>query len=127
MILAIVFVFWSSGLAERSPARPVPRSSACVGALAGASKEFCLGDEQVRLADAAPKGSAQRSRRLQTAAAHYRKAASRTSNFELAERALDTLVTLYDPEHLNESDRMELVWQELIALRMGLIGLGDPR
>ena len=123
VIVAIMLVFWSSGLAGQSSLPLVARASASVQRPADAAKEIRLGDDQIRLADAAPKGSAQRRRRLEVAAAHYRKAANGTSNFELAERALEALVKLYDVDHLNLPERMEHVWQELIALRMGLISL----
>ena len=123
MIAAIVLVFWSSGLAGQSPLPSVARASASVQGLAGAAKEIRLGDDQIRLANAAPKGSLQRRRRLEAAAAHYRKAANGTSNFELAEEALEALVKLYDSDHLNQPEQMEHVWQELISLRMGLISL----
>jgi hypothetical protein len=120
VIVAIMLVIWSAGLAGQSSLPLVARASASVQ---GATKEMRLGDDQIHLADAAPKGSAQRRRRLEVAAAHYRKAANGTSNFELAERALEALVKLYDVDHLNQPERMEHVWQELIALRMGLISL----
>lgn len=123
MIAAIVLMFWSSGLAGHPSVSSVPRASAGVQGLAGAAREIRLGDDQIRLANAAPKGSIQRRRRLEAAAAHYRKAANGTSNFELAEGALEALIRLYDTDHLNQPERMEHVWQELISLRMGLISL----
>src|SRR2546422_5708180 len=119
-MVAILLVLWSAGLAGQSSLPLVARASASVQ---GAAKEIRLGDDQIRLADAAPKGSSQRRRRLETAVAHYRRAANGTSNFELAERALEALVKLYDVDHLNQPERMDHVWQELIALRMGLISL----
>ena len=127
VVVASVLVFRRDGIAGQSLARPAPRQSTCEQAVTGAAKEVCLADEQVRLADAAPKGSLQRRQQLQAAAVGYRKSASHTSSFELAELALDRLVKVYDAEHLNEPDRMERVWQELIALRMGMISLGEHR
>ena len=122
MIVAIVLVFWSVGLA--GPSLPlVARTSPSVQSPAGGAKELRLGNDQIRLADSAPKGSIRRRRRLEAAAAHYRRAASGTSNFELAEQALEALVKLYDVDQLNQPERMEHAWQELIALRMGLISL----
>jgi hypothetical protein len=123
VIVAIALLVWSSGLAGQSSVPSVPRASASVQRPADAAKEIRLGDDQIRLADAAPKGGIRRRRRLVVAAAHYRKAAHGTSNFELAERALEALVKLYDVDHLNQPERMDHVWQELIALRMGLISL----
>ena len=127
VIVASVLVFWLDPIAGQSLAPPAPPRSTCGQAVTGVTRDICLADEQVRLADAAPKGSLQRRQQLQAAAARYRKSASHTSNFELVELALDRLVKVYDAEHLNEPDRMERVWQELIALRMGMISLGEHR
>jgi hypothetical protein len=127
LIVASVPVFWLSGIAGQSLVPPTPRRPTCEQAVTAAAREVCLADEQVRRADAAPKASLQRRQQLQAAAARYRESARHTSSFELAELALDRLVKVYDAEHLNEPDRMERVWRELIALRMGMISLGEHR
>jgi hypothetical protein len=127
VIVASALLFWLHGMAAQSLPPAARPESRCERAVTGAAREICLADGHVRLADAAPKGSLQRRQQLQAAAARYRKSANHTSNFELAELALDRLVIVYDAEHLNDPDRMERVWQELIALRMGMISLGEHR
>jgi len=43
-----------------------------LGAASIANAELCAGEQAVRLADAAPKGSAERTRHLEEAVSHYR-------------------------------------------------------
>jgi hypothetical protein len=126
-MVSSVLAFSFAGIAGQSLVPPAPPRSTCEQSVTAAAKELCVADEQVRLAETAPKGSVQRRQQLQAAAARYRKSASHTSNFELVELALDRLIKVYDAQHLNEPDRMDRVWQELIALRMGMISLGEHR
>jgi TonB family protein len=79
--------------------------------------ELCLGDEQLRLAEAAPKGSAQRTRGFEQAAQHYRKAVNLTASTGEKVRALDKMASLYDAKHLDQPEQMEPILRELIALQ----------
>ena len=79
--------------------------------------ELCLGDEQLRLAEAAPKGSTQRTRGFEEAAQHYRKAVNLTASTTEKVRALDKMASLYDAKHLNQLEQMEPILRELIALQ----------
>lgn len=128
MILVSVLLAGSLTAAPQSPPAPatVPQPSQrsatdCAEALGrepgAAAAQVCFGEQELRLAQAAPKGSAERERHLDTAAGYYRKAANLTSNAETKARALDTLARVYDVQHLNEPGQMELVLRELIALK----------
>jgi TonB family protein len=79
--------------------------------------EVCLGDEQVRLADAAPKGSAQRARGYEEAAQHYRKAVNLTASTAEKIQALEKMASVYDARHLNQPQRLEPILRELIGLQ----------
>ena len=117
-MIASLLVVWFLG-AQGFPPRAT--QSACSQALAtnrtGATVEICLGEEQTRLANAAPKESTQRSRALESAVQHYRRAVNLASTVESKARALDTLAQAYDGAHLNQLDRMEQVLREHIALQ----------
>jgi len=90
-----------------------------VWSLAGTPQctEVCLGDEQVRLADAAQKGSPERARGYQEAAQHYRKAVNLTARTEEKIQALDKMAALYDVKHLNMPHLVDPILRELIALQ----------
>jgi len=79
--------------------------------------EVCLGDEQVRLADAAPKGSAERSRGYEAAAQHYRKAVNLTASTAEKIQALEKMASLYDVKHLNQPQQVDPILRELIGLQ----------
>jgi len=79
--------------------------------------EVCLGDEQARLADAAPKGSPERARGYQEAAQHYRKAVNLTASTAEKIQALDKMVSLYDAKHLNQPQQLDPILRELIGLQ----------
>src|SRR5262245_12728847 len=79
--------------------------------------EVCLGDEQVRLADAAPKGSTRRARGYEDAAQHYRKAVNLTPITAEKVRALEKMATVYDAKHLNRPEQVDPILRELIALQ----------
>ena len=121
MVFGSMLLVWSLGIMGQSFTAPTPKESPCVQALAGgadaATAEVCLGEEQARLADAAPKGSAQRPHQWEAAVEHYRRAANVTSTVLTKARALDALAQLYDAQHLNEPHQMEGVLRERIALR----------
>src|SRR5258708_26192339 len=84
MVGRILLVGLSLALPAQSPASRAPQQSACAQVSAdalteGATGEICAGDESVRLANAAPRDSAEKTRQLEAAAGHYRKAANLTS------------------------------------------------
>ncbi len=116
---SVLFVL-SFAAAEQLPTEPAPRQAACLQALAvsidRAAGEICFGEEAGRLAGGAPKESTQRTRQLETAADHYRKAVSLSSKVENKVRALDLLTQSYDAQHLNDPKRMEQALRERISL-----------
>src|SRR5712692_5069549 len=80
MVGSILLVGLSLARPAQSPVSPAPQQSGCAQASAdaltdGAAGEICAGDDAVRLANAAPKDSAEKTRQLEAAAGHYRKAA----------------------------------------------------
>lgn len=83
------------------------------------SAQVCLGEEQLRLAQAAPRESSERSRHMETAAGHYRKAVDLASDTGTKARVLNALAELYDPQHLARPGQMELVLRELIGILPG--------
>jgi TonB family protein len=80
------------------------------------SSELCLGDQQRRLAEAAPKGSVQRRRGFEEAAQHYRRAVNLTTSTAEKVQALDRMTVLYDANHLNQLENIDPILRELIAL-----------
>jgi TonB family protein len=118
MMLAAILFLWS--LDGQSQA-PKASASACGQALAvgmsPTASEICLGEEQVRLADKAEKGSPDRARHWEQAAEHYRRAVTLASSIETKARALNAIVEVHDAEHLNDFREMEQVLRELIALQ----------
>jgi len=117
MFLGVTLLAAASFAQTPTPQQP---STDCAGALArgigSAVVQVCLGAEQLKLADSAPSNSADRRRHLETAVEHYRRAADLTPESEAKGRVLDTLARLYDPQHLNEPNQMELVLRELITI-----------
>src|SRR5262249_46290131 len=109
-------------LAAQSPNAPSGRQQPpCTQALAdavtdGAASEICAGDDAARLASAAPKDSAERTRQLEAAAGHYRKAAAAASKTSTKVLALNVLAGSYDAQHLNDPKQMETVLREIISL-----------
>jgi len=80
-----------------------------------AVSELCLGDDDLQAADALPAAAAQRSRQLEAAAAHYRRAVSLASRAEPRVLALESLTKVYDARHLNRPREVENALRELIA------------
>jgi TonB family protein len=122
IIESILLVGLSLALPEQSPPPLAPQQSACSQALAnaltdGAANEICAGDEAARLANAAPIDSTDKARQWQAAAAHYRKAATLASKDATKLLALNSLVTSYDAQHLNDPKEMETALREVISLR----------
>jgi TonB family protein len=108
-------------LPAQSPAPPAPQQSGCARVLAdaatdGAASEICAGDDDVRLANAAPKDSPEKTRQLEAAAGHYRRAATVASKPTTKVLALNVLAGSYDAQHLNDPKQMESVLREIISL-----------
>jgi TonB family protein len=95
--------------ARRPPACGTPVTSDAAVA------ELCLGDDDLRSADAFPKASGQRPRQLEAAAGHYRRALSLASRGESRVQALESLTKVYDAHHLNQPRQVENALRELIA------------
>jgi TonB family protein len=117
MILGSILLVSSLGAAAQVPTPSAPPQSACLQALTdAAASEMCLGEQAARLAGAAPKESSERTRQLEGAAEHYRRAVDLASQAEAKARALDLLAQSYDAQHLNDPKRMEPALRELIRL-----------
>jgi TonB family protein len=114
---ASILLVSSLGAAAQVPTPSAPGQSACVQALTdAAASEMCSGEQAGRLAGAAPKESPERTRQLEAAADHYRRAVDLASQAETKARALDLLAQFYDTQHLNDPKRMEPSLRELIRL-----------
>ena len=116
----ILLVGLSLALAQ-SPKAPPQQQTPCGQALAdaltdGAASEICAGDDAARLANAAPKDSVEKTRRLEVAAGHYRRAATVASQPTTKVLALNVLAGSYDAQHLNDPKQMETVLREIISL-----------
>ncbi len=115
LLLAVSLV--AAGQASQSPAVV---ESDCARALSSgintAATAVCLGEEQLRLGDAAARESRERRRRFDMAAQQYRRAANLRSATPTRALALNRLADLYDPQHLDQPYEMELVLRELVAL-----------
>ncbi len=111
---ALVWAVVASGQAASTE---MPRPPACGVAPASgtAAAERCLGDDQLRTAEALPKQSAQRNRQLEAAAEHYRRAASLATSGDAAAQALEALTKVYDAQHLDQPRQVETALRELIA------------
>ena len=124
MIVGCTLLVGSIALAAQAPppvAQAKPPQSGCAQALAGAvadaaAGEICSGDEAARLANAGPKGSAEKTRQMEAAAAHYRKAVLLASQVAMKVVALNQLVESYDAQHLNDPKQMETAVREIIRL-----------
>jgi TonB family protein len=97
-----------------------PAPSPCVEALTSATDvavgQFCTAEDLLKSADALPKDSQERSRRLEQAALAYRRAVSLSTNPDTRSRALNRLADTYDLPRLNQPAALEPVLRELIAL-----------
>ena len=82
-----------------------------------AGPDICLGEEQLRLGSAAPRGATDQLRYFEAAVDHFRRAAIVTSKADTKVRALDALVQLYDAQHLKQPEQAEPVLRELIQLK----------
>jgi len=93
-------------------------AAACTqaGVASVAASELCQAEQSARAADGLPKGSAERTRRLEDAAQHYRRAVDLASDVDGRQRALDALADLYEAARLNRPDLLEGVLREAIAV-----------
>src|SRR4051794_38064035 len=116
MTLSAVLVLALVGLGQAPP--PDTRRPATCGVIAAsgtAVAELCVGEDQLRAAEALPKQSAQRTRQLETAADHYRRAASLATAGDVGVQALEALTKVYDAQHLDQPREVESALRELIA------------
>jgi TonB family protein len=99
------------------PTQAAPQQSPCAKALTDAGAgEICSGDQAAWLANDAPKRSAEKTRQLEVAAEHYRKAVLLTSEVTTKVLALNLLADAYDAQRLNDPRQMETALRELIRL-----------
>jgi TonB family protein len=122
-VLAAAFLTLSMQGAQppgAAPPKPGPVVLDCAFAMSQAADALaslvCRGDEQIKLGEAAPKGSSEQHRRFEDAVTIYRKAESSTSAAAMKAAALEMLVRLYDTQHLNEPAQVERVLRELAAV-----------
>lgn len=78
--------------------------------------QLCAGEEALRRAEAAAKGSQERAAQLRVAAATLRRAASLSSKTETTVWSLHHLATTYDVDQLNQPGDLEQVLREWIAV-----------
>ena len=115
--IALVLLIGGGSQTAAPAARPSPCSQALAGGTSRATAELCLGEEQARLAAAAPKDTSERSRFFESAARHYRIAADLASTTDIKVSALEALSDVYGPTRLNEPAHWEAVLNELVALQ----------
>jgi TonB family protein len=112
-------------VAAQSPAQSVtrtPAASPCALVSADAVTdpavaEICAGDDAARTPVAAFDSTA-RTRAWQTAAEHYRHAATLSSKTTTKGVALNALTSMYDAAHLDDFRQIEATLRELIALKL---------
>jgi len=111
---ALVLALAGPGQAQSTDTRRPP---ACGVAPASgtAAAELCLGEDQLRAAEAFPRQSAQRTRQLETAADHYRRAASLATTGDAGVQGLEALTKVYDAQHLDQPRQVESALREIIA------------
>ncbi len=116
MLLSAALLFTLAGPGQAPPAE-ARRPPACgvTPASGTAIAELCLGEDQLRAAEALPRQSAQRTRQLETAADHYRRAASLATSGDAGVQALEALTKVYDAQHLDQPRQVESALRELIT------------
>jgi TonB family protein len=97
-----------------APGQAAPPPS-CVGGLSPAAAQSCLGEQEVRLAEAAKADEGRRRRHLETAAQHFRRAADLAGGEDKV-KALSALAGVYGDSSLDEPGPREGVLRELVAL-----------
>src|SRR5687767_15158679 len=91
-------------------------SAACVPTgVDSASLQLCRGEEEAKLGDGAPAGTAERTRHFEAAVEQFRRAAD-VATLEVKITALKGLADVYDTPRLNDPGQREVVLRELIAL-----------
>src|SRR4051812_13164838 len=108
----VLIAFWLT-LQASGAASPCTQS---LGSASTANAEFCAGEQAVRLADAAPKGSVERTRHLEEAVNYYRLGVNLANDAGVKERALEGLADLFDAPRLNRPDALEGVFRQQISL-----------
>lgn len=78
--------------------------------------EACLGERDLKAADAEQKQDRDRPVRLQSAADHFQKATG-ASDSTVKSAALKGLAVVYDAQHLNDPGRLESTLREMISFR----------
>jgi len=116
MLVALLLTASLALAGQTGSAQPAPCNQTVGFDVGGAATEFCLGEQEGQLADAAVKDAASQSRHRSLAAEHYRRAVDSTTNLELKKRSLNALADLFGPKRLNDLSRAEGALRELIAL-----------
>jgi len=106
--LLLVGVFAAGQSGGQAPTGCLPSG------LGTAAMQLCLGEEAAKRGEASPKESAERTRHLEAAADHYRRA-SDVGTADVQLQALTALAQILDAPHLNDAARRETVLRELIA------------
>ena len=115
MIFGTLLLAWLSSQATAVPTAQPSDCAQVVGARTPAITELCLGNDALMKGESAPKGSVQRTQSFESAAEHYRRAATLARDPETKARALDLLAKTSDAQHLNDPAGEEPVLRELIA------------
>ena len=119
VIGSLLTAFLALGQTAAAAAAP-PQPSPCLQGLSNgvdvAHGELCAGEESVRLAGSNPKNSQARTRHLEDAASHFRRAVNLAADSRTGGAALNLLAQTYDGEHLDDAAQMEQVLRELTGL-----------
>lgn len=120
MVHAMVLAFTVGVGPLQQPASPTSTPpSRCAEGLAQASDvatgQLCAAEQALRDGEAARKGSDERTRQFEAAAAALRRAVNLSTRPDTTVAALNLLATTYDADHLNASAELEQVLRELIA------------
>jgi len=125
MITALIALALSTG-AQTSPAAAQasgPPAPDCVKLMVAEPTSdiatLCAGEAAMRLAANAAAGSPERLQHLREAAAQYARAAELLQNLELKVYSYDSLVRVYDAQHLNDPNAAEMALRQLATLVAG--------
>jgi len=106
MVIGLLFAGLLAGSQTQVSSECVPSNPS------GALLQLCLGEQETIQGEMSSEGDAERRRRFETAAEHYRHA-SNVGTAELRLKALTLLARTYDVQHLNDQTRRETVLREL--------------
>src|SRR6185436_10835187 len=113
-------VFLLATLAATPQNAPTLAGNTCADALTrginATGGEICLADDELKRANAAPRGSTERTRAIRAALEHYQRAHALATAAEDKTRALEGLAALYDTAYLNEPGPLEAVLLDLANL-----------